>query len=194
MKVTIGPIALFGTSADPPTFGHQALLKELSKLFPKVVTWASDNPMKNHFASLSQRHQLLQVLVQDLDIPHLELNQQLSSPQTIRTLEIAMRFWPQEELILIIGSDLTAQIPAWHQSEVLLQKARLGIAPREGWPLSTSDIKNLQSMGAKVDLLPLTIPASASSKIRSQLAVTEIPDAILPFILKDNLYGITNIK
>ncbi len=39
-----GTIALFGTSADPPTCGHQALLEGLVAMFPKVATWASDNP------------------------------------------------------------------------------------------------------------------------------------------------------
>ena len=48
MKDKINSIALFGTSADPPTLGHEALLTELTKIFPKVITWASDNPDKKH--------------------------------------------------------------------------------------------------------------------------------------------------
>ena len=48
MKSKNNSIALFGTSADPPTLGHEALLSELTKIFPKVITWASDNPEKKH--------------------------------------------------------------------------------------------------------------------------------------------------
>ena len=48
MKDKINSIALFGTSADPPTLGHEALLSELTKIFPKVITWASDNPDKKN--------------------------------------------------------------------------------------------------------------------------------------------------
>ena len=58
MKKQIGPIALLGTSADPPTLGHQALLIGLLSLFPQVITWASNNPVKIHSASLEERHQL----------------------------------------------------------------------------------------------------------------------------------------
>ena len=68
-------IALLGTSADPPTFGHQALLEGLSTLFPKVVTWASDNPNKRHGIPLKKRCELLQILVKDLAIPKIEIIQ-----------------------------------------------------------------------------------------------------------------------
>ena len=43
-------LALFGTSADPPTCGHQALLEGLLGLYPAVATWASTNPLKRHGA------------------------------------------------------------------------------------------------------------------------------------------------
>ena len=47
MKFKNNSIALFGTSADPPTLGHEALLSELTKIFPKVITWASDTLIKS---------------------------------------------------------------------------------------------------------------------------------------------------
>ena len=56
-------IALFGTSADPPTRGHQALLEQLLHRYDRVATWASDNPMKQHGAALSVRAMLLTALV-----------------------------------------------------------------------------------------------------------------------------------
>ena len=90
----LGKIALFGTSADPPTFGHQALLQGLLELFPKVVTWASDNPMKKHGATLEKRCALLQKLVNAIANPQLEMIQSLSSPRTITTLEKAHQIWP----------------------------------------------------------------------------------------------------
>lgn len=39
-------IALFGTSADPPTSGHQAILLWLSQRFDKVVVWPRIIPLK----------------------------------------------------------------------------------------------------------------------------------------------------
>ena len=86
MKPKINSIALFGTSADPPTLGHQALLTELTTIFPKVITWASDNPDKKHQIPLVKRTQLLKILVKKISQPNLELVQELSSPRTINTL------------------------------------------------------------------------------------------------------------
>ena len=39
-------IALFGTSADPPTIGHKKILEELSTIYSNVITYTSDNPKK----------------------------------------------------------------------------------------------------------------------------------------------------
>ncbi len=190
MTAIISPIALLGTSADPPTYGHQALLQGLCALFPKVITWASDNPMKTHYASLSQRYRLLNELVKNLSITNLELKQDLSSPKTINTINMAMEIWPGADLIFVIGSDLTGQIPSWSQSKDLLKKARIGIAPREGWPLHKNDLRKLKEMGANIDLLPLKVPETASSQIRSRPKTSQIPSAILPLVQKEKLYGL----
>ena len=59
-------LALFGTSADPPTVGHRAVLAGLMQLFPRVCTWASDNPFKQHGAPLGVRAALLGAVVNSL--------------------------------------------------------------------------------------------------------------------------------
>ena len=190
MTFSLEGIALFGTSADPPTYGHQALLEGLLKIFPKVVTWASDNPLKTHGASLEQRNVLLQQLVNAIAIPQLELIQTLSSPRTITTLEKAKGIWPGDDLVFVIGSDLVSQIPRWENPRGVLKKARIGIAPRKGWPLQKKHLNALKSLGGRIDLLPLNIPQSASSLVRNNPNLSQIPDSILPMILEENLYGL----
>ncbi len=193
MKSKINQIALLGTSADPPTQGHQALLEGLLNLYPKVVTWASNNPIKIHGTSLNTRHKLLKVLVESIDNENLELIQELSSPWTLKTLEDAHKRWPKNELIFVIGSDLIEQIPNWLNAKVFLKKARIGIAPRKGWPVKAKQINILKALGGKIDLLPLQIPSSASSKIRKNEELKNIPRPILKCLLEKNLYGINNI-
>ena len=41
-------IALFGTSADPPTIGHEKILEELSKIYAHTICYVSNNPKKKH--------------------------------------------------------------------------------------------------------------------------------------------------
>ncbi len=183
-------IALLGTSADPPTNGHKALLIGLSKLFPKVVTWASDNPAKKHSISLIQRYELLNILVETIAIPNLELKQELSSKWAVNTLDEAAKYWPDNDFFLIIGSDLIQDLPTWHEAKNLVKKASLGIVPREGWPLNKADLQLIHDLGGQTEVLPLKIPATASSAVRCQPILSQIPEAILPILQQKNLYGI----
>ena len=184
-------IALFGTSADPPTYGHQALLEGLLTLFPTVITWASDNPIKNHGAPLEKRQKMLNALVQAISNPRLSLKQELSSPWTIETLDLARNLWPTSNLIFVIGSDLIGQIPKWVKAKEIMQKTHLGIAPREGWAVSPSELNALKSLGGHLELLPLKIPSSASSQVRNKTSTSDIPESILPILFEHNLYGLT---
>ena len=185
------PIALLGTSADPPTRGHQALLLGLLGLYGTVATWASDNPMKQHGAPLELRALLLQALVNEIGDPRLELQQDLSSPFTISTLERAQTLWPGRELIVVVGSDLAAQIPRWRQADQWLSQCRLAIAPRQGWPLQPAALDALRNLGAQLDLLDLTVPASASSQLRQAPEPAQVPTSVWPLLLEHNLYGLT---
>ena len=184
-------IALFGTSADPPTLGHQALLKDLATNFPKVITWASDNPDKTHGISLRKRSQLLRTLVKEISLPQLKLVQDLSSPWTINTLIKANKFWPNANFIFVIGSDLAEQVPKWLNAKAILQRANLGITIRDGWPIHENQLKEIEKLGGKVEVLPFKIPASSSSSFRDSPQETLIPKSILSILLKENLYGIS---
>lgn len=185
-----GPIALLGTSADPPTCGHQALLEGLLERYPRVATWASDNPMKRHAAPLAARAALLAALVRSIGDPRLEHVQELSSPWAITTLARAAAHWPGQELIFVVGSDLAGQIPRWKQAAAVLARCRLAIVPRAGWPLQPADLTALEGLGARLELLPLVVPASASTALRQRPDPSRIPAAVWPVLLQHNLYGL----
>ena len=185
------PIALLGTSADPPTRGHQALLEGLLGLYGEVATWASDNPMKQHGAPLRLRAQLLQALVNEIGDPRLRLCQDLSSPFALATLERAHTLWPGRDLIFVVGSDLAGQIPRWRQAERWLRLCRLAIAPRQGWPLHQAELDALRGLGTQLDLLDLTVPASASSDLRQAPEPGQVPTSVWPLLLEHTLYGLT---
>ncbi len=187
-------IALFGTSADPPTLGHKALLEELSKIFPLVITWASDNPLKQHVASLEIRYKLLDALIKDIGISTIQINQTITSPRTILTVQKARENWPEADLTFIIGSDLIQQMLSWENINHLFSQIKFGVVPREGWSIEPETINQLRSMGAKIQILPLKIPQSSSSTLRNKPIIAKIPQVLLPLILEQNLYGITNLK
>ena len=189
MKAKMNSIALFGTSADPPTLGHQALLRELTKIFPKVITWASDNPDKKHQIPLLKRTELLRILVKKISNPNLELVQDLSRPRTINTLKKALQLWPEASFSFVIGSDLTVQIPNWLNAKSILKKAKIAIAIREGWPISNKHLEEINKLGGEIELLPFKIPASSSSNFRTRPQEGLVPPELIPTLLEENLYG-----
>ena len=194
MKAKINSIALFGTSADPPTLGHEALLSELTKIFPKVITWASDNPDKKHELPLLKRTQLLKILVKKISHPSLELVQELSSPRTIYTLTKAFQLWPEASFSFVIGSDLAIEVPKWLNAKSILNKATIAIAMRDGWPISNQQLEEIKKLGGKIDLLPFHIPESSSSKFRKRPQEVLVPQELVPFLLEENLYGLADSR
>ena len=185
-------LALFGTSADPPTEGHRALLLGLAQRYGQVAAWASDNPFKQHGAPLELRAQLLGTLIDSLGNPQIELAQELSSPKAIETLERAAKRWPDLEPVFVVGGDLAGQIPSWYRAKDLLQRCRLTVVPRQGQPMAANALERLGELGAQVELLELPVPATASSAIRDGQESSSIPEALWPVLLKHNLYGLTS--
>jgi nicotinate-nucleotide adenylyltransferase len=192
MKAKTNSIALFGTSADPPTLGHESLLGELIKIFPKVITWASDNPDKKHQIPLLKRSELLRILVKKISNPKLELVQELSSPRTIHTLKKAFQLWPEASFSFVIGSDLAVQVPKWLNVKSILNKATIAIAMRDGWPISDSQLEDITNLGGEIELLPFSVPESSSSKFRERPQEVLVPKELVPLLLEENLYGIAD--
>ena len=194
MKFKNNSIALFGTSADPPTLGHEALLSELTKIFPKVITWASDNPDKKHQIPLLKRTQLLKILVKKISHPNLELVQELSSPRTIHTLKKAFLLWPEASFSFVIGSDLAVQVPKWLNAKSILNKATMAIVMRDGWPINVNQLEDIKKLGGEIDLLPFNIPESSSSKFRERPQEILVPPELVPLLREENLYGLADFR
>ncbi|MFM7465142.1 MAG: nicotinate-nucleotide adenylyltransferase [Cyanobium sp.] len=187
-------IALLGTSADPPTLGHRALLEGLLAHFTRVATWASDNPMKPRQAPLEVRIALLAALVEAIADPRLELVQELSSPWAIDTLERARQRWPGARPVFVVGSDLVPQMPSWREAARLLAGLELAVAPRQGWTLEGSDLERLRALGARVEVLELPVPATASSRVRGEAGQppdpAQVPKELWPLLRRHGLYGL----
>ena len=183
-------IALFGTSADPPTSGHQAIIRWLSQHFDRVVVWASDNPFKSHQTSLEQRSAMLLVLIGDIDSSkkNISLNPELSSRRTIETVERARQKWPNGEFTLAVGSDLVKQLPRWYKIEELFQEVGLLIVPRRGIKVKQADLQKLRELGAEVEIASLEVPNVSSSAYREQGDSTTITTPIKDYIYREQLY------
>ena len=189
-------MALFGTSADPPTIGHQAILAGLGQRYPMVATWASDNPLKHHGAPLAVRRQLLQVVVDSLKarMPQgrrLELRQDFSSRRALDSVQAARACFPTARLLFVVGVDLLPQIPRWYKASELLRCCCLAVIPRHNGPPQKPAMARLQAAGAQLEVLPLHIPPVASSQVRQRPDPALVPEELLPMLVSRRLYGFT---
>ncbi len=185
-------IALFGTSADPPTSAHQAILNWLSYHYDHVAVWASDNPFKTHQTLLEHRSAMLRLLIEDIS-PHrgnISLYQSLSSPRTLETVAQARQHWgSQVDLTVVIGSDLVRQMPRWYQIDQLLKQVQLLVVPRPGYEIDEAGLDELRGLGAKIAIAELKAPAVSSTAYRENGNTEVITPPVEDYIHREQLYA-----
>jgi len=183
-------IALFGTSADPPTAGHQAILSWLSQHYDWVAVWAADNPFKSHQTLLEHRAAMLRLLIEDIPSRHnIGFHPDLSSYRTIETLEKAKARWgAYADFTLVIGSDLVSQLPRWYSVEDLLRQVQLLVVPRPGYRVEDADLQLLRHLGKKVVIADLTGPDVSSTAYRKNGDTQALTPPIQAYIHREHLY------
>jgi nicotinate-nucleotide adenylyltransferase len=186
-------IALFGTSADPPTIAHQKIINWLASQFDYVAVWAADNPFKLHGATLEQRSQMLELLIEEIQLPtsqNAQVYRSLSSQRTLETLVTARSIWPDSEFTLTIGADLIQQLPQWYRVAELLSQVKLLIVPRTGNQIEPSDLQRLIDLGAKISIAPLSTPIISSTTIRNSHSIEGLTPRVAIYTQQQNLYQI----
>jgi nicotinate-nucleotide adenylyltransferase len=185
-------IALFGTSADPPTSAHQAIINWLSHHYDHVAIWASDNPFKSHQTPLEHRSKMLRLLIEEIQLPrrNVGLYQSLSSPRTLETVETARQRWGSHvDFSLVIGSDLITQMPRWYQIEQLLKQVQLLVVPRPGYEIDDAGVEELRKLGAKIAIADLQAPAVSSTAYRENGNTEAITPPVEDYIHQKQLYA-----
>ena len=183
-------VALFGTSADPPTRGHLAILCWLSQHFDQVAVWASDNPFKSHQTALHHRTAMLRLLIGDLNLSkhNIHVYPELSNSRTVITVEQAQERWQGAELTLVVGSDLVGQLPKWFRAKDLLDRVKLLVAPRPGYSITDKELDPLKQIGADVTIADLNAPNVSSTAYREQGETDGVTSPIQAYIDREQLY------
>ncbi|BAU62779.1 nicotinate-nucleotide adenylyltransferase [Stanieria sp. NIES-3757] len=184
-------IALFGTSADPPTSGHQNILNWLAQHYDLVVVWASDNPFKEHQTSLKHRTEMLRLAIEEIHQPDkILLKEELSDRKTLITVKKAKKIWgEQAEFTLVIGSDLVKQIVTWYRVEELFAQVKLLIVPRSGYSIKETDLEAISNKEGKYAIATLNAPQVSSTAYRLEGDQQVITPAVQNYITQKHLYS-----
>ena len=182
-------IALFGTSADPPTIGHKKILEELSKIYSFTIGYVSNNPNKKHKEDISIRGHLLKTLIDDLDNPKILFNQRLSSKWAVESIKKCKKIYEFNNLDFVIGSDLIKDIFCWKNFDKILKEVSFFIIIREGYPIESNTLKMLETYKVKFTISTIKIPNISSSKFRLNFSYSNLPTSLIDIVKKNNLYA-----
>ena len=186
-------IALFGTSADPPTNGHKKILEELSKIYAFTISYVSNNPNKTHKEDISIRSHLLKTLIKDLDNPKILFNQRLSSKWALESIKKCKEIYEFDNLDFVIGSDLIKDIFCWKNFDKIIKEVSFFIILREEHPVESNTIKMLETYKVKFRISNIKIPNISSSKFRLNFNYSNLPTSLIDFVKKNNLYESTKL-
>ncbi len=184
-------VALFGTSADPPTAGHQAIIRWLSERYDWVAVWAADNPFKSHQTALEHRVAMLRLLIANIDSPrqNIGLGQELSAMRTLETVEKAKVRWGNDaEFTLVIGSDLLTQLPRWYRSKDLLQQVQLLVVSRPGYAIDEFSLESVRMLSGKIAIANFTGPSVSSTAYRENGDPEALTPPVVAYIHREHLY------
>ena len=186
-------IALFGTSADPPTIGHKKILEELSKIYEFTICFVSDNPSKKHKENRSIRSHLLKTLIEDIDNPKILFNQRVSSLWAVESIKKCKTIYEFNNLDFVIGSDLVKDIFYWKNFDRIIKEASFFIILREGYPIESNTLKMLETYKVKFKISTIKIPNISSTKFRLNSNYSNLPTSLKDIVKKNNLYKSTKL-
>ena len=152
-------IGIFGGTFNPPHIGHirgaayaiKALELERVLLIPSCVsphkTLPSDSP------NPEQRGKMLTIAAgEKMEVSDIELRRGGTS-YTYETVEKIAAKYPDNELVLLMGTDMFLSFLSWKEPERILQKASLAVLYRGNkgeLERIEEQKKNLESQSAKV--------------------------------------------
>ena len=186
-------IALFGTSADPPTIGHKKILEELSKIYGFTISYVSNNPKKSHVEDISIRSHLLKTLIEDLDNPKILFNQSVSSQWAVESIKKCKEIHEFNNLDFVIGSDLIKDIFYWKNFDKIILDVSFYIILREGYPVESNTLKMLETYKVKFKISTIKIPETSSSNFRLNFNCSNLPTSLIDIVKKNNLYESTKL-
>ena len=196
-------IAIYGGSFNPPHLGHaEAAWTVYEELKPDIFLIVPDNipphkELEEGDPSAEQRLELCRLAFGDIPnvvISDIETSREGKS-YTADTVRLLRERYPEDELNLVLGTDMLLCFDEWYQFEYLLQECRLLVLAREGGREQElmDKIRELETEhGARVTLLSHTPLEMSSSEIRKRvklrLRAGLLDDKVYSCIIQNGYY------
>jgi nicotinate-nucleotide adenylyltransferase len=137
-------LGLYGGTFDPIHKGHTHVITELlnRQIVDRVLVVPAGEPRLRENAPIAtgaQRRTMCQLAINDLapeirskvEVNPIEILR-MGPSYTIDTVEAVAQTYPDDEIVLIVGTDAYAKIDRWHRVDELLKLVTLEVIERPG--------------------------------------------------------------
>ncbi len=193
-------IGVFGGTFNPIHNGHLALIDRMIgrlALDRVILMPAAVPPHKDSGCVLpaQDRIAMCRLAVQGderVTVSELEIRRGGKS-YTIDTLFALQRQYPNDDLILLVGSDMFYTLTEWHCAEQLLRMVPIAAIARETDEFSRlcAQRDRLNAMGARTEIVEAEPVVVSSTEIRQDPQCEALPAAVEQYIVQNGLYGRT---
>ncbi|MGZ4177278.1 MAG: nicotinate-nucleotide adenylyltransferase [Solirubrobacteraceae bacterium] len=194
-------IGILGGTFNPPHLGHLVAAQEAHRelgLDRVLLVPAGTPPHKpvDDEPGAQHRLELCRLAISDDErfaVSDLELRRDGPS-YTVDTLKVLSTRAPSDELFLILGGDIAAGLPKWHEPERVLELATVAIAKRRGTAKSTVDEALAQLRGGeRARFFQMPRIGISSTMVRRRVRAGQpiryfVPDAVMHYIETHGLY------
>ena len=201
----MGRIGIYGGTFNPPHLGHigaalgavEALGLDKLLVIPDRI--APHKQLPQGSASPQQRLEMVRLALEDqpkVEVSDMELLREGVS-YTWQTVEQLHEQYPNDQLILLMGTDMLLSFHQWRNPERILEYAHLGVFYRgtPGEKQNTETCKaNMEAQGHTVYLLNNEVVDISSTQLRRMLvfdcAAPFLHPTTLDYIRQNRLYGV----
>ncbi len=193
------PIGLLGGTFDPPHLGH-LVLGECARVqlgLDRVYFMPAGDPWRKARRGVSSAtHRLAMTHLAIADNPDFHLDEReverIGPTYTVDTLR-EMHVQGLDEVVLILGSDALADMPAWREPDVITALARLAVAPKgadeseQAWLAAQA---GLREAPIPIDMPPLPVSSTlVRDRVRLGVPIRYlVPEAVEAYIDLHGLY------
>jgi nicotinate-nucleotide adenylyltransferase len=193
---------ILGGTFNPPHLGHLVAAQEAYReldLDQVMLIPAGIPPHKPVDDEPGPRHrlELCRLAVGDderFTVSDLELRRDGPS-FTVDTLDILRSQSPADDLFLILGADIAAGLPNWHEPERVLELATVAIAKRRGTAkAAVEDALAQVTGGERARFFQMPRIGISSTMVRRRVRAGQpiryfVPDGVMHYIETHGLYG-----
>ena len=167
-------VVLYGGAFDPPHLGHVAVADAARERFgvERLIVLVSERP--GHRAVHASAENRLALARAAFPADDIQLD---PYPRTVELLR-AQRF---DDPVFVVGADQFRGFLAWSEPEEVLERTRLAVATRPGFPRTELEAV-LEQLDQPERVLFFELPPNpaASTEVRERIAAGEPLDGLIP--------------